>query len=107
MGEKTLHQQLKAIYAVQGGQSETRLNGYQIDVQTPERLIEIQTRNFGALRPKLDALLPDYSLRVVYPIARHKWLVKENAAGELVERRRSPRRGAPGPVEGRGGARRP
>ncbi len=70
MGEKTLHQQLKAIYAVQGGQSETRLNGYQIDVQTPERLIEIQTRNFGALRPKLDALLPDYSLRVVYPIAR-------------------------------------
>lgn len=93
MGEKTLHQQLKAIYAVQGGQTETRLHGYQIDVQTPERLIEIQTRNFGALRPKLDALLPEYPLRVVYPIARQKWLVKENAAGELVDRRRSPRRG--------------
>lgn len=93
MGETTLHQQLKAIYAAQGGQTEARLNGYLIDVQTADLLIEIQTRNFGALRPKLEALLPDYKIRLVFAIPQEKWLIKIDAAGELLERRRSPRRG--------------
>lgn len=93
MGETTLHQQLKAIYAAQGGQTEAKLNGYLIDVQTPDLLIEIQTRNFGSLRPKLEALLPDHKIRIVYAIPQEKWLVKINAEGEMLERRRSPRRG--------------
>ena len=93
MSETTLHQQLKAIYAAQGGQTEANLEGYLIDVQTPDLLIEIQTRNFGSLRPKLEALLPNYKLRIIYPIPQEKWLVKQSLEGEIVERRRSPRRG--------------
>jgi len=93
MSETTLHQQLKAIYAAQGGRAEVRLDGFLIDVQTPAGLIEIQTRNFGSLRPKLDTLLPAHKIRLVYAIAQEKWLVKLDHAGELLERRRSPRRG--------------
>jgi hypothetical protein len=93
MSQTTLHQQLKAIYAAQGGKTEAPLNGYLIDVQMGDLLIEIQTRNFTALRPKLEALLPTYKLCLVYPIAQQKWLVKLDSQGEILERRRSPRRG--------------
>lgn len=93
MGETTLHQQLKQIYAAQGGRTEANLDGYWIDVQTPDLLIEIQTRNFGSLRPKLDALLSNHKIRLVYAVAQEKWLVKQDRDGELLERRRSPRRG--------------
>jgi hypothetical protein len=93
MSQTTLHQQLKAIYAAQGGKTEALLNGYLIDVQIDDLLIEIQTRNFAALRPKLEALLPTYKLCLVYPIAQQKWLVKLNRQGDILERRRSPRRG--------------
>ena len=93
MSQTTLHQQLKAIYAAQGGKIEALLDGYLIDVQLEDVLIEIQTRNFAALRPKLEALLPNYKLCLVYPIAQQKWLVKLDRQGEILERRRSPRRG--------------
>lgn len=93
MSQTTLHQQLKAIYAAQGGKIEALLDGYLIDVQLDDLLIEIQTRNFAALRPKLEALLPTNKVCLVYPIAQQKWLVKLDRQGEILERRRSPRRG--------------
>ena len=56
--------------------------------------IEIQTKNFYAIRQKIFKLVKNHSLRVVYPIPRVKWIVKvAPKSGRVLGRRRSPRRG--------------
>jgi hypothetical protein len=65
-----------------------------IDIVQGERLIEIQTGNFSAIKRKLAGLVERHPLRLVYPIAREKWLLKlPQAPGEAVKRRKSPKRG--------------
>lgn len=91
--ESSLHAALKAWYAQPGDRLEVPVEGYQVDIFRPDFLVEIQTGNFGALRPKLEALLPDYRIRVIYPIARERWVKRVTAEGEPVARRKSPKRG--------------
>ena len=96
MTESSLHRALKTYYAAAPeAATEVNVDGYLIDVVRGDGgLVEIQTGNFGALKPKLAALLPAHRLTLVYPIAVEKWLVKLPAEGdEPLERRRSPRRG--------------
>jgi len=93
MQETTLHNQLKEIYCQDSGQREVWVGGYLIDVVLEERLIEIQTRNLGALKEKLEALLEGYAVRVVHPIAQEKYIITKNSAGDTISRRRSPKRG--------------
>lgn len=91
--ESTLHAALKAYCAQPGDEFEVPVNGYVIDLRRGDRLIEIQTGNFGAFKRKLPALLDEYRVRVVHPIAVEKWITRVSAAGEKVGRRKSPRRG--------------
>jgi hypothetical protein len=93
MQETTLHTELKEIYRLEGGQSETWVDGYLIDVVRTDSLIEIQTRHLGALKQKLDDLLDDHSIRLVHPIAKEKFIVLKNINGSQIWRRRSPKRG--------------
>jgi len=60
-----------------------------------EQLIEIQTGNFSAIRQKMESLVRDYPVRLVYPVAVEKWLLKEPKPVERdgQTRRKSPRRG--------------
>ncbi len=56
--------------------------------------MEIQTGNFRAIRRKLIALTAaGHPVRLVYPVAREKWIVRQGAASGADARRRSPRRG--------------
>ena len=96
MGETSLHAALKNYYSHPGDQQEVWVDGYEIDVVQDGRLIEIQTRHFGALRPKLTTLLAHHSLCLVHPIAQEKWIQRISETGELQGRpRKSPRRGRP------------
>jgi hypothetical protein len=45
------------------------------------------------MRRKLDRLLDSHPIRVVYPVAAEKWIVKLDDAGHEASRRRSPKRG--------------
>lgn len=95
LAERSLHAALKRWYAQPGDQVEVPLEGYHIDLVRGDLLIEIQTRNFSALRRKLPKLLEQHHLRLVHPIASEKWLVRVAADGETVlARRRSPKRGS-------------
>ncbi len=70
------------------------MDGYIIDLVRGDVLIEIQTRGFSALRDKLAALTRAHPVRLVYPIAQEKWIVKLAEDGKSeVSRRRSPKRG--------------
>ncbi len=94
MQEKSLHAALKRWYARRGDRLEVRVDGFDIDILRGDLLIEIQTRNFSALKRKLTALTEHHPVRLVYPIAQEKWIVRIAADGRTqLSRRKSPKRG--------------
>ena len=93
LGEMSLHATLKDWYAQPGDRLEVPVEGYLIDIKRGTELIEIQTGNFGSLKSKLEALLDDYQVTVVYPIARERWIRRVSKDGEVISRRKSPKRG--------------
>jgi hypothetical protein len=95
LAERSLHAALKKWYSQEGDATEVPLEGFHIDLVRGDLLIEIQTRNFFALKRKLPKLLAGHRLRLVHPIAVEKWLVRVAADGVTeISRRRSPKRGA-------------
>jgi hypothetical protein len=98
LNESGLHAALKAHYAQPGDRLESVIGGFVIDIVRegePPHLIEIQTGNFSALKPKLTALLDAHRIKIVYPLAIHKWIVRIDTDGVLLARRKSPRPGSP------------
>jgi hypothetical protein len=94
--EKPLHAALKAWYIQPGDQVEVTVDGYIIDIVRSDLLIEIQTGSFPSLKKKLTELVKQHPVRLVYPIAREKWIVRMPEKGDRVlGRRRSPKRGIP------------
>jgi hypothetical protein len=92
--KSSLHSSIKDWYSVPGDRLEARVENYIIDIVRNDLLIEIQTRNFSAIKRKLRSLIGDYSVRLVYPIAERKWIVRvARSNGEMLSRRRSPKRG--------------
>lgn len=93
--EKPLHASLKRWYAAATDATEVAVDGYVIDLVRDGLLIEIQTRGFSAMRPKIIALLErGHHVRVVHPIAIDRWIVRVDTQGAVLARRRSPRHGS-------------
>lgn len=92
LNESTLHADLKRLSAPAGSEFEVGVGGYVVDAVADGLLIEVQTRNLGAMRRKLAALLPEHRVRLVLPVAATRWLEKHHPDGR-VERRRSPKSG--------------
>ena len=93
MTEYSLHNDLKDWYSVADGQIEVKVDDFVIDVVKDGLLIEIQTRNLSAIKKKLGKLLLTNQVRLVYPIAKVKWIVYVTNSGEFVRKRKSPKRG--------------
>lgn len=93
LNEKPLHASLKEWYRQDGDRVEVPMEGFVVDLVRDGLLIEIQTRGFSAMRRKLDRLLDEYSIRLVYPVASKKWIVKLDDGDAEVSRRLSPKRG--------------
>lgn len=96
LNEKHLHAALKEWYAQAEDQLEVSLDGFIIDILRGNLLVEIQTRNFAAIKRKMRSLTANYPVRLVYPIALDKWIIKIGSdGGNSQSRRKSPKRGAP------------
>lgn len=93
--ERSLHASAKEIYAREGGLTEKSVGGYIVDVVRDDELIEIQTASFAAAARKLRRLVVDHRIALVHPIAVERWLVRVDADGAVISRRRSPKRGLP------------
>jgi hypothetical protein len=94
LNEKPLHEALKRWYAHSGDKFEIEVDGSIIDIVRGDLLIEIQTRNFGALKRKLEKLVARHSVRLVYPIPAVKWIVRLADDGtNPISRRKSPKQG--------------
>jgi len=94
LNEKPLHASLKQWYAQPGDRLEVPVDGFVIDIVRNEVLLEIQTGHFGAVKSKLATLVGSHRVRVIYPIAREKWIVRLPRKGtRVMTRRKSPTRG--------------
>jgi hypothetical protein len=95
LNEKPLHAALKEWYARPGDKFEVSVKGFVVDIVRRDLLIEIQTGNFASIKRKMHALAENHILRLVYPIALEKWIVRSggNGRGSVGGRRRSPKRG--------------
>lgn len=94
LNERSLHRTLKEMYCENGGECEVKLMGFTADVFDGKTITEIQSSQFYKLRKKLSAFTEQYSVRIVYPIARTKylsWIDKDT--GEIISRRKSPKCG--------------
>lgn len=92
--ESSLHAELKRWYVITGDRLEVKVDGFYIDILRDKTLIEIQTRNFSAMKKKLLKLLVDHRVRIVHPIAQNKYISKFDAEGnKLISSRKSPKRG--------------
>jgi hypothetical protein len=94
LNENPLHAALKEWYAGPGDMMEVRVDGFVVDIVRGGLMIEVQTANVSAISRKLAALAAAHPVRLVYPIACEKWIVREDAEGAALSRRRSPKRGA-------------
>lgn len=102
LNESPLHQALKMHYLEHYtggcGALEAPVGSYVADVLCGRDIYEIQTGSLGAMRSKLQALLPDYRVVVVLPVAVRSTIIKlaSDSDGELdgtFTKRRSPKRG--------------
>ncbi len=94
--EGTLHADIKAWYRLPGDLIEEKVGGFIVDLiqgENRELLIEIQTANFAAIARKLKVLLENHHVRLVFPIAREKWIINTKASGAIINRRKSPKTG--------------
>jgi hypothetical protein len=97
--EKPLHASLKRWYARPDDRLEVPVDGYVIDLVRGDLLIEVQTRGFSAMKQKATALLGlGHRLRIVHPIPIDRWIVKVDADGTVLSRRRSPKHGNPSDI---------
>ncbi len=91
LAERSLHAALKEHLAQPGDRFEVKLGRYVIDIVRGDLLIEIQTRHLYALRPKLLRLLADHPIRLIHPLPAERRIVREDAGGRVLTRRKSPR----------------
>ena len=93
MTEYSLHSQIKDWYKISGDKLEVKEEDFIVDIIRGNLLIEIQTGNFAAIKTKLIKLLLNNQVRLVYPIAKRKWIIHISGSGEFLRRRKSPKRG--------------
>jgi hypothetical protein len=90
--ESSLHASLKQVYQEPGDIVEKSVGKYVIDIVRDNLLIEIQTKNFAAIRKKLENLLQSYRVLLIYPIIKDTWITNyEATSNNMLRRRLSPR----------------
>ena len=91
--EGPLHAAVKAALAEPGDRLEVPVGRFVIDlVRADGELVEVQTGGFAALGKKLDALLDEHRMRIVYPVAAERRIVRVDEHGQVLGVRRSPKR---------------
>jgi hypothetical protein len=92
--ESGLHRSLKMLYTERfKGKTEQEIEGKVCDVVTGDgEIIEIQTGSLSKLALKIARLVPNHKVRVVYPLVKEKWIETRDEGGQLISKRRSPKK---------------
>jgi hypothetical protein len=91
LNESTLHKDLKWLYSESNDQLEKNIGNFIIDIVRDDQLIEIQIRNFSAIKNKLEVLLQNYKVKLIHPIIQDKWIINlDTQLNKIIRRRLSP-----------------
>ncbi|MBQ4378257.1 MAG: hypothetical protein II821_03560 [Treponema sp.] len=95
--ESDLHSTLKKLYALEtNGQMEVKLDDTQwiCDIVSEDgNVIEIQTSNLSALTEKTQYILETgRKIKIVHPVTETKWIELYGTNGELLHRKKSPKK---------------
>lgn len=93
LGEGPLHAGLKEWYRRDGDRIEVPLDGYVVDLLRDDLVVEIQTGSFAKVAAKLTDLVQRHRVRLVHPVVAERVIVRIDSEGEVLSRRRSPKRG--------------
>jgi len=93
--ESSLHASLKEWYFEPGDSLETKVDGSIVDLVRGEMCIEFQTKHLYAIKRKVLKLLNAHPVRIVYPLALEKHIVRIDIETEaILSRRKSTKRGS-------------
>jgi hypothetical protein len=93
MNECSLHSEIKKVYSLSGDKFEFKLGNYIVDILRGNLVIEVQTKNFSALKEKLQVLTENHQVRLVYPLTEKKWITHITKDHIVLNTRKSPRKG--------------
>ena len=93
MNEYSLHSEIKRIYSLPGDHFEVKLDNYVVDILRGKLVIEVQTKNFSALKEKLQKLTEKHQVMLVYPLPEKKWITYITKDNAVVNKRKSPKKG--------------
>ncbi len=93
MTEYSLHAQIKTHYAKPNDQLEAKLGNHIVDILRGNLVIEVQTKNFSALKEKLQTLTKNHPVQIVYPLTEQKWITYVTKDNVVLSQRKSPRKG--------------
>ena len=93
MNECSLHSEIKKVYSLPGDQFEVKLGNYIVDILRGNLVIEVQTKNFSALKEKLQALTENHRIRLVYPLPEKKLITLITKDHIVLNIRKSPKKG--------------
>ena len=93
MNECSLHSEIKKVYSLPGDQFEVKLGNYIVDILRGKLVIEVQTKNFSALKEKLQVLTKNYRVRLVYPLPEKKRITHITKDHIVLNTRKSPKKG--------------
>jgi len=86
--ESSFHSALKKWYSESEDRIEVPVDNFLIDLVRDGLLIEIQTSNFASIRKKLEKLIQNHRVRLVYPIIQDRWIVSVDTHSENIIRKR-------------------
>ena len=91
--ESSLHRALKFSYA-EGGKTEEVVDGFIADgINTDGEYIEVQTGSFAPLKKKTASFAALGKVIIIHPIVINKYIENYSEDGELLYRRKSPKKG--------------
>jgi len=93
MNEFSLHSEIKKVYSLPGDQFEVKLDNYIVDILRENLIIEVQTKNFSALKEKLQVLTEKHRVRLVYPLPERKYITHVTKDHIVLNTRKSPKKG--------------
>jgi len=89
--ESSLHSTLKLWYKKTEDQLEVPIENFVIDIVRDDLLIEIQTKNFSAIKKKLEILLKNHRVLLIHPIVKDKWIINiDYQSNRIIRKRLSP-----------------
>lgn len=91
LSEHTLHRVIKFYLSLDESFHEIKTSNKFADVLIDNHIYEVQTKNFNLLRSKLEVLLKDYKVSVIFPIFLNAVNYEFNDKGELIKERKSTR----------------